>query len=290
QNDLKALESWVRGGGRMLYLGHDDFAAGAGVLKLPHSARNRKHGQPFVAASLVARGVGRVESVSDLRWARAKSRSVLLADAAGPLVVRYPLGKGEVVAAIDEQAFTNGRIARADAARLAYALALPKRAGARVTFDETVHGFITPEHWWSVIPRPFAIAIWSALGVLLVALAGAALRLGPPVVPVRHAEASSAAFLDALAALFERGNAIRKVLRDAAASVTRAVAGALGMPDDLPTERLAAAMGEPAQRDAYLELMRIAEGGAPNRANLVRGIALAQRLRKELGSHGRSRN
>jgi hypothetical protein len=286
ENDVSALQDWVRKGGRLVYLGHDDNAAAQGILKFPHSTRAAANGRPFVAAQLAAAGVKSYPALSSLRWQRGK-RTVLLADPKGVLILSYRYGKGEVVAAIDEPSFTNANIGRPDFGRLAYALAQPRR-GTTIAFNESVHGFVTPEHWWAVVPRPFAIAIWCALVILLGAFAGAALRLGPPVIP-QPGEPNSAAFLDALAALFERGRSVRKALLDAAGSAKRSAARALGLPDDTASDRVAAAIEEPGQRRLFLELERISTNGSPNETNLVRGVALAQRLRKEWTTHGRPR-
>jgi hypothetical protein len=286
ESDVRALESWVREGGRLVYLGHDDNAAAQGILKFPRSTHSAANGKPFVAPQLAAAGVARYPALSVLRW-RPGKRTTLLADSKGILVTTYPYGKGHVVAAIDEPSFTNANIARPDFARLAYALAQPKR-GTTIAFNESVHGFVTPEHWWSVVPRPFALAIWFAIAILLSAFAAAALRLGPPVLP-QPADPTSAAFLDALAALFERGRAARKVLLDAARSTQRAAARALGLPDDTAPDKIAAALEEPEQRRRFEELERICRTAKPNEANLVRGVALAQHLRKEWTTHGRPR-
>jgi len=148
---------------------------------------------------------------------------------------------------------------------------------------------VVPEHWWAVVPRAFAIAIWSALAIVLIAFAGAALRLGPPVLP-RPVEPTSAAFLDALAALFQRGAAVRKAMLDAARSAKRSVATGLGVPEDTPPENIAALMDRPEQRREFLELVQVSSNAFPNEKNLVRGVALAQRLRKDFTTHGRSRN
>lgn len=286
ENDVHALESWIRDGGRFVYLGHDDDAASRGILKLPHSSHPSGGSRPYVAPAFAAAGVRRYPAETELRWVPGK-RSTLLADARGALVLSYPYGKGEVVTAIDEPSFTNAKIGRPDRARLAYALSAP-HSGETVAFYESVHGFSTPDHWWSVVPRPFAIAIWCALGVLLLAFGGAALRLGPPVLP-QSRDPNSAAFLDALAALFERGRAFRKALLDAFDSTKRAFAKSLGLPDDVSSENLAAAIAEPEERRLFLELERISKNGPPNEKSLVRGVALAQRLRKDRTTHGRPR-
>ena len=135
--DVAALEAWVREGGRLLYVGHPDGAAAEHVLNLPSSARASASANAarFVAPGLSNEGVRDVAPAAELRWHAGGGRTMLLVDERGPLVVRYAYGKGEVVAAIDESLFTNARLARADDARLAYALARPRIPGGLVAFD-----------------------------------------------------------------------------------------------------------------------------------------------------------
>jgi hypothetical protein len=287
--DISALEDWVKAGGRLLYLGHDDAAAKKQLLKLPFSTNVKRKSGALIAPGLRALGVERFSPVTALRWKARPSLSVLFADAAGALVVRYSYGKGEIVASIDETPFSNGRLARADHARLAYALARPRVGAGRVAFDEAAHGFMVPEHWWSVMPRPLVIAIVVACFALLIAFTGAAIRLGPPLVPPKRSGATSGEFIDSLAALLERGRAVHKALEDALRSTTRVVAVALGLPDDTPATELAARIERPDLRAAYQGLVAAASAARPDNVILVRGIALAQLLRKEFISHGRPR-
>jgi hypothetical protein len=292
QADVAALDAWVRGGGRLLYVGHDDGAAAAGILHLPRSTAARHRAGPrIVAPELAHAGVGALDVRSTLRWKRPKRGfRVLYDDGRGPLAVAYPYGRGSVTALIDESLFENDGIARADRARFAYELARPRHPGGVVAFDETPHGYLTPEHWWNVVPRAFAIALAVALAAILVAIAGAAVRLGPPLVPVERRDRSSAAFIDALSTLLERGGATRKALLDASNSTSRAIARSFGLRDDVDPAVIAARIERPAVREAYRTLVAVAENGFPDRANLVRGVALAQRLRKEFAPHGRPRN
>jgi hypothetical protein len=287
--DIGALEAWVKNGGRLLYIGHDDAAAAQHLLNLPASRQPVKHARPFVAPELRADGVAHVVPFVALRW-RANPKNVLLGDKGGALVVRYRYGKGTVTAAIDEPAFTNARIALGDQARLGFALAQPHAPGGTIAFDETVHGFLVPEHWWTIVPRAFAIALWGALAVLLIAFAGAAIRLGPALQPAPRGDATSGEFIDALGALYERGSAARKAMLDAAASTKRVVAKTLGMRDDEPVERIAAGIDEPGRRARFLSLVQLARNASPSDANLVRAVALAQTLRKDFESHARSRH
>jgi len=290
--DVSVLEAWVRAGGRLLYIGHDDTAAKKKVLGLAFSrpASARAH-PPRIAPALQAAGVASLGSASTpLRWLLPHGKTIsLFDDGKGPVVVRYAFGHGAVTAVIDETLFDNANLARADRPRLAYALALPGKAGGTVSFDETTHGYLTPEHWWSVVPRPFAIALAIALVALLAALAGAAVRLGPPILPRPRDDRSSADFIDALATLLERGKAARAAMQDAAESTARTIARALGLRSDASANEIAERIESQALRDEFRSLHELAETVTPDNAALVRTVALAQRLRKEFAPHGRQR-
>jgi flagellar basal body-associated protein FliL len=291
--DIRALQDWVKAGGRFVYLGHDENAAKQGVLKLPRTKalKNAKDdGKNLtIAAELSSEGVGRVAFDTNLRWKAPKRATVLVADAAGPLALSYSYGKGQVVAVLDETAFENARIARADNARLAYVLANPRRAGALVAFDEAAHGYLVPETWWQIMPRPLLIALAIAVVALVVAFTGAAIRLGPPLTPPARTDATSAEFIDSLAALFERGRAATKALEEVARSTTRIVAVALGVPDDAPPASIAKRIEAPDLRDAYLELVAAADAPKVEESRLVGLVACAQRLRKGFATHARPR-
>ncbi len=289
--DVGGLDEWVRAGGRLLYLGHDDAAAATGILHLPRSFRPSSRARRV--AAVAPPGVGELGPVAGLRWRIARGERVLLADRRGALAVTYPLGRGRVTAVIDETLFANANIGRGDRARLAYALvtqlAGPATGGA-VMFNEAIHGHVVPLHWWSIVPRPFLIALAVAGVTLLIAFAGAAVRFGPPLVPVAPADRTSADFIDALASLLARGGAVRKALTDAADSATRTVARAMGLDDGASSDQIAARIERADVRAAFVEMQRVAANGFPDERNLVRGVALAQRIRKEYAPHGRSRH
>lgn len=293
--DIDELEAWVRGGGSLFYIGSDDAAAAAGILGLPRVARARPRAgdeaRSAIAPDLRALGVANIAAGEVLRYAVVPRRiRVLLGDGRGALVVRYALGRGNVTAAIDRVAFDNAGIVVGDRARLAYALARPTRRDGVVAFDEVPHGYATPDRWWSIVPRPFAIALGIALAALLIAIAGAALRLGPPLVPVPRDDRSSADFVDAVASLYERNGDVRGTLVDAAASTTRAIARAHGLASTATNEEIAARIERNDVRASFVTMTRLASDGFADDSTLVRGIALAQRLRKDLTAHGGSRN
>jgi len=289
--DVGALEAWVRAGGRLLYLGHDDTAAASGTLHLPHSltrAAGVRQGN-----TVAPPGIADVRPATVLRWRATRGVRVIVADRRGPIAVTYPFGHGRVTAVIDETLFQNSNIGSDDRARLAYALVVQPAGPAwhgPVAFDEAVHGHVVPLHWWSVVPRPFLIALAVAAVTLLVAFAGAAVRFGPPLLPVERTDRTSADFIDAVSTLLARGGAIRKALTDAAGSASRSVARGLGLDDGASRDLIGARIDRADVRSAFFEMHAVAENGFPDERNLVRGVALAQRLRKEYAPHGRSRH
>jgi hypothetical protein len=293
ESDVVALEAWVRRGGTLLYIGHDDVAAKRGVLRLPFSVTPRWPARVrAVRAPEIARaGVERLAPSNGLRWKLPKSGvRVLYGDARGALAVEYPFGRGRVRALIDESIFAYAKLGAPDRARFAYALALPRDARGVVAFDETPHGYFVAERWWQIVPRSFALALALALAAVLVAIAGAAVRLGPPVLAVERRERSSADFIDAFSSLLERAGARRKALRDATNSATHAIARSLGLRADAPQEEIAARIERADLRAAFGRMRDVATNGFPDESNLLRGVALAQELRKEFAAHGRPRN
>jgi hypothetical protein len=291
-SDIAALEAWVRLGGRLLYVGHDDVAARRGVLHLPFSVAvsARTRARVTRAPELVRAGVANVAASGNLRWKLPKPGvRVLYGDARGALAVQYAYGRGRVSALIDEALFTNANLARPDHARFAYALAVPGRAGGAVAFDEVPHGHLVANRWWEIVPRPFAVALGVALAAILIAVAGAAVRLGPALVPLERRERSSADFIDALSSLLERAGARRKAVRDASNSASRAIARSFGLGADAPDDEIAARIERPDLRAAYRSLRAMASSPV-DESNLLRGVALAQELRKEFAAHGRPRN
>ena len=323
-SDVGDLDTWIRAGGHFVYLGHDDEASSDGDLGLPATvpatpapkasgapvahhgknkvfdsilddqARYKKYavsctcvvGTLFVAPELRRAGIVRIDPRSDRRLypTLGKKFTTLVSDAKGPLVVRYARGKGEVTELLDESLFTNARLGNGDDARLAYALAAP----GPVAFDEVPHGYLTPEQWYEVVPRPFVIAIGISIVAVLIAIAGASIRLGPPVVPFER-EPTSVEFIDSLAGLFQRNHASRAALDDAIVSVRRTVATSLGFTASAAVEDVVARMRNPEDRGDFLELLATTRADRIDDAHLVRALALAQRLRKDY-AHARSRN
>jgi hypothetical protein len=283
--ETKALLAWVKAGGKLLYVGHDDAAARQSYLRLPPAHETHaKHGRAYVDPSLRALGIGAIAASGDLRWVPRARQHVLVADARGPIVVRYSYGRGLVTAVVDEDLFSNDGIGRGDRARLAYALAALPHASP-IAFEESTHGYFVPEHWWQIAPRPFVVSVIVALVALAIAGIGAAIRFGPPVLPIPRDDATTSDFIGALAGLLRAGGARRNALVTAADSTTRALARSLGLGDRATAQEVAARIERADVRADYQAMLAVAYNGYPDDRNLVRGVALAQRLRKDHAAH-----
>jgi len=143
-----------------------------------------------------------------------------------------------------------------------------------------------PPHWYDVVPRSLTVAIGVAVAALLLAFAGAAVRHGPPLVPVSRDTATTADFIGALSGLLERARASHDAARAAANSTSRAIARGLALRDDATPEEIAARIEREDLRTHYLAMMTTAHGALVDHKSLVRAVALAQHLRKEFASHG----
>jgi len=197
-SDVDDLHGWVERGGRVIVIG-----GGLPVRSMRSLVRAAASGGPYTGP--LAAGIASLDPVARVRFgALPRGARVMLADRGGPLVVDVPLGRGQVRYAIAVQRLlTNASIGAHDNARFAYALARPLRASGVVAFDDGVHGALVDPTWWSIMPVWLRVALAGLALTALLALAGGALRLGPPFVPPLP-EPTSAAFLDAVTALYER--------------------------------------------------------------------------------------
>src|SRR6202522_939829 len=116
-----------------------------------------------------------------VRGTAASRARTLLADRGGALIVRVPLGRGAVVYVSDPRLFANAALARDDNARLAYLLARPRQPGRITAFDEALHGALLERGWLGTLSVPVRVALAGTVLTILIALAGGALRLAPPV-------------------------------------------------------------------------------------------------------------
>lgn len=241
--DVAALAAWVRHGGRLVYLGRNT-AVGA--------AENSALDLPFFLPDVGGRGrlagpdapaVQRLNGLGTNRMLLVERPGAPdLFDGNGDIVVRYPLGRGEIIAVSDTLPFTNANLALADNARLAYLLARPRRPGAIVAFDDGIHGALIDRPWYRALPIPLRVTLAIGGVALLLGLIGGSLRSGPAVRLEPPREPGSAEFVAAFAALHER-IAARGEARDVLVQGTDAGDG---------MRRFAAELAAPVRTDADL--------------------------------------
>jgi Domain of unknown function (DUF4350) len=285
--DLAALSAWVRRGGRLVYLGRNSAltAAEQSALALPFwlpevGARGGFTGPAAGAVrELHALGTSRMLLVEH-------PGRPLLFDGNGDIVVRYPLGRGEVVAVSDTLPFTNVNIAHADNARLAYLLARPRRPDGVVAFDDGLHGALIDRPWYRALPIPVRVSLSIAGVALVLGLAGSALRGGPPMPLEPPREPSSAEFVDALAALHERIGA-RAAVRDVLVhDALAAAAPAIGLPTNSPPGEIAQRVGNGSAGDGLRRLLAVLEAPVDTDAQLLSRAKLVYSLRKDISNGG----
>jgi hypothetical protein len=216
---------------------------------------------PVVPAGLDARGPADIGALA--QWVRAGGRLITLGNpkplagrTALLVALRTPYGQGEIVSVADPHVFDNALLTKADNARLAYALARPRRAGGIVAFDETLHGTIVDRRWWQVIDVSQRVALGGIALAVLIALAGSALRLGPAITLRAAREPASDEFIAAVAALYQRTKSRRAALALLAWGACHA------------------------NGEAAAQLRLLAERPAPADRDLIAGAVLARTIRE----------
>jgi hypothetical protein len=284
--DVGALAAWVRGGGRLVYAGRFPNLGDAErrLLKLPIvmpdvGGAGAPSG-PLTDRVTRLRGLG-----ADRMLLVEHAGSALLSDRNGDIVVRYPLGRGSVIAVSDPQLFANANIARADNARLAYLVGRPQHGGT-VAFDDGVHGSLVDRPWYRALPIPVRVGLGIGAVALLFALVGSALSGVPPMRLDAPREPGSEEFIDALAALYERTGAraaVRAILvRDALAAAARRA----GLADETPPDVVVARLADRGADTATLRRLAAArDTPVATDAALLASAQLAYLVRKDL-THG----
>ncbi len=197
----------------------------AGALRGPFAADVRE---------LVPRGDGRY-----LPETAQERRDVLLGDGLGALAITMTRGKGTIVLVTTTAPFTNRALASGDNARLAYLIGRPAHPGGSVAFDDALHGSLTERPWWQALPPSVDAALGIGACAFVLWLILSIVRNGRPLPPPPPREPTSAEFLAALAALYERTDARHYAadVLDAAAFAT--AARALGLPPGASPQVLA---------------------------------------------------
>lgn len=265
RHDADALKRFVNGGGRLIALdfdfaGRNDVVPGAG-----ESSPVQSFGAVALARDRYTAGVQQIGVPVDAAFPFALRHGVpLLANAHGLVAVAYPVGKGEVIAITAPAVFSNAWLRRED--NLAFAYNAIAGHGA-VAFDEYVHGYNDDSSFWQVLPTPFRVAFWIVCTIVVLALVGANVPFAPPALVAAEPERNSAAYVEAMANLMQRGRAGGALIARFSAEVMRLTRGR----DDSAT------LG------AVDELRRLRVLPRPSESALVRAAAIAYHVRKESG-------
>jgi hypothetical protein len=288
--DFENLRAWVKNGGRLVWVTDGWWDSGLGLAQTSDKGPVRDEAVSVAASPLTA-GLSAVSGTSKLRipFGESKSGLPLVADGGGSVVMAYPLGKGTIIVVTDQSLFANNRIAKADNARLAYALA--RADSGAVAFDEYLHGYAAGGTWWTILPVPVRIAVVIVLCGLLLLLVASTLRFGPTARLPETAERTSAEYLSSVAALLARGRAARKALRDLVNTTLHDIAHGVGLPEQASLAALASRLrfGEDGawRADELIELDRLGGLEQPSDKDLVRAACLSASLRKEFSRYGR---
>lgn len=134
----------------------------------------------------------------------------LIAAGAHPVISRFPLGQGEIIALSCPEILLNGAIADADHLALLHALA---GDGRPTYFDESIHGASDPGGSMQLLRQaglgPFVVL--AALSALLVAWRRA-VRVGVAEDPHRERRSEAVDFVDSVALVYERALGRRELL------------------------------------------------------------------------------
>ncbi len=194
-----------------------------------------------------------VHSTADARVRRKRPDALaLFGDAAGPLALEVPVGRGRLVVVADGKLFSNENLPRSEnAVFLADLLARYAPPGGAVLFDEYHHGDVAEAGGsvWEALGRPLQLTL-TQLGLaavfLAVLLSG---RFGPPVPLVRARVRTSGEYVASLASLYRRAEASGTALETLYRQFLRDVCGRLALPPDVNLERLAAVAARRGQID-----------------------------------------
>jgi hypothetical protein len=233
--EARALERFVRGGGRLLASGRAVGPALARLLGpgLHWGPEAVPVARPLTPAPEVD-GVGSVRSAGLGSWREAGSTLPVLAGGEGTtLATVATVGRGRVVAVADVSMWQNRLLDRAGNAAFGLAAAGPPARPVR--FAEAHHGY-GAGGGLSAVPARWRWGLAVATAGTLVWLWSRGRRLGPPERPERELPPPRRAYVDALAASLMRTNQPAGALQPLQAAGRGLLARRAGMAADAGDE------------------------------------------------------
>jgi hypothetical protein len=251
--DLQALRSFVRGGGRLV-------ASPGGTNWLRDAIANGPlDGGPGIGRAHTLAPVpelGRVHIVRTARenaWSAARGTLPLVGDADASILTAARPGAGRAYLLADATPLQNGYLGLADNAQLALALAGP--ASRRVVFFETYHGY-GHGSGLAAIPSSWQRALLLAACAVLLFMFARARRLGPPEDEARPFAPARREYVDALAATLARTRDRQAALAPLRDELRSRVARRSGLWRDASEDQLAAAAAKLGLPTEEVEAMR----------------------------------
>lgn len=201
-----------------------------------------------------------------------------------PVLVADGVGKGRVWVLSVPNALSNARLGSGDNARL-YLHVLAEARDGRVVFDEYHHG--KPEVGGLqalVLGRPWGWAFLYAVGILLLYTALRGKRLGRALTAGRPAYRSSGEYVLGLAGLLHKAGKADYLASHYAASLTRSLQRAAGLPPHTPIPELGRAARENtgAPTDGIVDAIGTLTSGSLDTKQMLRVVAEAERERSAL--------
>ena len=216
-DELKALNTWVRGGGTAVFLlpALNEAARGLGkeMSTVLHEHEKGQKAMSFQPGPYIR---GQRNIISGIRSPIDSSKPEAIAhsqDAFGNLIVVREEGKGRVIEIADPSLFSNLRLRQGDHARLALDVLLTHFDGGLLLIDEYHQGYGRVNSLAAYVFQSEAfVPLLQVLFLLLLLLGAAGRRFGPARPPKRETERSSMEYVRAVAHLFHRVKARRLAL------------------------------------------------------------------------------
>ena len=218
-HELKALETWVRGGGSLVLVSSpwNAFAKHFGFeLKrgLPDQKKQQDPEIPSFQPGPYTRGQRTIMSKIHFGADSRRPEAIVHArDAFGNLMVVVEEGRGRVIMIADPSLFTNLRLREGDHARLALDVLLSHLGDGVLLIDEYHHGYGRVTSVAAYLYQSEALApILQGLFLFFGLWAAKGRRFGPPRPLKRETERASMEYVRAMAQLFQRVKARRLAL------------------------------------------------------------------------------
>ena len=202
---------------------------------------------PALIPSRITRGAPQITIVPYVRWKSGTGQLALYGDKEGAVVVKYALGKGEVIWWSSATPLTNSGMKEAGNLEL-FLNCIGERNGTRILWDEYFHGMRRGIlHVLSGTPLPWALVQVGML--MLVAMLTFSRRSGPVYEPVEPSRLTPLEYVETLGGLYRRARASDVAVQVALERFRFLLARKLGLRTNASPEELYAALERRMQFD-----------------------------------------